>query len=71
MDNDSLHSARRIRQPITSNDDIVNAFDPITYAKGKAVLGMLEDWLGPSVFQRGLTRHLRAHAHGTAVAADF
>ncbi len=71
MDNDSLHSARRIRQPITSNDDIVNAFDPITYAKGKAVLGMLEDWLGPSVFQRGLTRYLRAHAHGTAVAADF
>lgn len=71
MDNDSLHSARRIRQPIQSNDDIVNAFDPITYAKGKAVLGMLEDWLGPTVFQRGLTRYLRRHAHGTAVAADF
>jgi alanyl aminopeptidase len=71
MDSDSLHSARRIRQPITSNDDIVNAFDPITYAKGKAVLGMLEDWLTPPVFQRGLTRYLRTHAHGTAVAADF
>lgn len=71
MDNDSLLSARRIRQPIHSNDDIVNAFDPITYAKGKAVLGMLEDWLGPAVFQRGLTRYLTTHAHGTAVADDF
>jgi alanyl aminopeptidase len=71
MDSDSLLSARQIRQPITSNDDIVNAFDPITYAKGKAVLGMLEDWLGPAVFQRGLTRYLKTHAHGTAVADDF
>lgn len=71
MDNDSLLSARQIRQPIRSNDDIVNAFDPITYAKGKAVLGMLEDWLGPEVFQRGLKRYLTTHAHGTAVAEDF
>ena len=71
MDNDSLRSARRIRQPIASNDDIVNAFDPITYAKGTAVLGMLEDWLSPPVFQRGLTRYLKTHAHGTAVADDF
>ena len=39
---DSLVSARRIRQGITSNDDISNAFDEITYSKGAAVIGMFE-----------------------------
>ena len=32
---DSLASARRIRQPITSKDDIFNAFDGITYARAR------------------------------------
>ncbi len=71
MDADSLLSARRIRQPIVSSDDIVNAFDPITYAKGQSVLTMMESWLGAPVFQRGLHRYLIEHAHGNATAADF
>lgn len=71
MDADSLLSARRIHQPITSRDDIVNAFDPITYAKGQAVLRMLEGWLGEELFARGLTRYLKQHLHGNATATDF
>ncbi|MFY0527734.1 M1 family metallopeptidase [Archangium gephyra] len=68
---DSLVTARRIRQPIRSEDDIRNAFDGITYGKGAAVLAMVEGWLGRDVFQRGVQRHLRAHAHGNATAKDF
>ena len=34
MRNDSLSSARRIRQPIATVGDIVQAFDAITYSKG-------------------------------------
>jgi cytosol alanyl aminopeptidase len=68
---DSLVSARRIRQPIESENDIVNAFDGITYGKGSAVLSMTEAWLGPDVFQRGVRRHLAAHARGNATAQDF
>ena len=41
MDGDALVSARFIRQPIGSNDDIENAFDEITYSKGAAVIAML------------------------------
>jgi alanyl aminopeptidase len=33
MEVDSRVSARQIRQPITSNHDIENAFDSITYSK--------------------------------------
>jgi alanyl aminopeptidase len=68
---DSLVTARRVRQPIQGEGDILNAFDGITYGKGAAVLAMVEGWLGQDAFQRGVRRHVRAHAHGTATAKDF
>lgn len=71
MRTDSLTSARAIRQPIVSNDDIKNAFDGITYQKGAAVIAMFERWVGPEVFQRGVQRYMREHAHQTATSKDF
>jgi alanyl aminopeptidase len=71
MKSDSLVSARRIRQPIEGNDDIFNAFDPITYAKGGAVLGMFERWIGEERFRLALQRYLAKYADGAATAADF
>jgi len=53
MFEDVLVTARKIRQEIASNDDIVNAFDDITYKKGAAVLTMLESWIGSEKFQAG------------------
>ena len=47
MGQDTLMSARKIRQPIESKDDINNAFDNITYSKGAAVIGMFENWMTP------------------------
>jgi cytosol alanyl aminopeptidase len=71
MRSDSLVSARQIRQPVTSNDDIKNAFDGITYQKGAAVITMFERWVGASAFQKGVQRYMSEHAHGTATARDF
>ncbi|GHG78500.1 M1 family metallopeptidase [Comamonas sp. JC664] len=71
LDADSLLSARRIRQPIESANDIHNAFDGITYGKGSAVLSMTEEWLGRDVFRRGIQRYFRKHAGGNATAKDF
>jgi alanyl aminopeptidase len=68
---DSLISARRIRQPIESSNDIFSAFDDITYRKGSAVLTMFERWLGPERFRTGVQAYLRAHEHGTATGEDF
>jgi alanyl aminopeptidase len=68
---DSLISARRIREPIASSNDIFSAFDDITYRKGSAVLTMFERWLGPERFRAGVQAYLRAHAHGTATGEDF
>jgi alanyl aminopeptidase len=71
MGQDSLVSARQIRQPITSNHDIRNAFDGITYTKGGGVLAMFERYLGPEKFQAGVRAYLEAHRFGSATEADF
>jgi alanyl aminopeptidase len=68
---DELVSARQIRQPIASADDILNAFDGITYQKGASVLDMFEAYLGPELFQRGVRAYLAKHAWGNATSADF
>ena len=68
---DALRSARQIRQPIETADDIINSFDSITYDKGASVLSMTERWLGPEVFRRGVKAYLTAHAYGNATSAEF
>ena len=71
MHNDSLVSARMIRQPITGNGDIKTAFDGITYQKGAAVIGMFENFVGPEVFRSGMRAYIKAHAFGNATADDL
>lgn len=71
MSEDSLASARMIRQPIDTTHDITSAFDAITYSKGGAVLGMFERYLGAEVFRRGVVRYLTAHRFGSATADDL
>lgn len=68
---DSLISARKIRQAIESSDDIVNAFDGITYAKGGSVLEMFESWMGEKQFAAGLSRYMREHSHKNGSAGDL
>jgi alanyl aminopeptidase len=68
---DSLVTTRRVRQPIESKHDIANAWDPITYDKGAAILRMFEAYLGPETFRKGVRRYLAKHAWGNATTADF
>lgn len=71
MNNDSLVSARKIRQPITGNGDIETAFDGITYQKGAAVLGMFEGYVTDPVFQKGMRAYIQKHKFGNATADDL
>ena len=71
MGTDELVSARRVRQPILSNNDIANAFDGITYNKGSALLNMFESYLGPDKFREGIRRYLRKYAWGNATSGEF
>jgi alanyl aminopeptidase len=71
MGQDSLVSARRIRQPIETKDDIANAFDGITYQKGAAVIEMFERWVGEEKFRKGVHRYLKKFSFSSATADDF
>ena len=71
MDNDSLSSARQIRNPITRNADILDAFDSITYRKGGGVLSMFENYLGEEAFRAGIRLHMRRFEDGVADVDDF
>ncbi len=71
MADDARETSTPIKKVITDSGDIRNAFDGITYAKGAAVLRMLEAWLGPEAFQAGVRRYLQAHAWGNATEADL
>jgi alanyl aminopeptidase len=71
MGEDSLVSARKIRQQIVSKDDIANAFDGITYQKGAAVIAMFENYMGSAAFHTGVQHYMQAHAFGNATAEDF
>lgn len=70
-DEDSLVSARKVRQEIKSKDDISNAFDAITYDKGAAVIGMFENWMGSEDFRKGVHSYLRQYAFRNATAPEF
>ncbi|HXE61946.1 MAG TPA: M1 family metallopeptidase [Bryobacteraceae bacterium] len=69
--NDSLASARMIRQPIESKNDIANAFDDITYEKGASIIAMFEAWMGPGEFRKGVQTYLRQNAFKTGTSGKF
>ena len=68
---DSLSAARAIHGDPRTSAEIKEMFDGITYQKGAAVLGMLESYVGPEVFRKGVNAYLQAHANGNATSADF
>lgn len=71
MAGDRLPTARRVHQPVNTNEDLGTAFDEITYSKGQAVLSMFESWLGEDRMQAGVRRYIKRHAGGSAVGTQF
>jgi len=71
MQDDSLATARAIREPISRNEDIRNAYDGITYSKSQAVLHMLDSYFGAERFRAALGDYLRLYAHDVAAADQF
>ncbi len=68
---DSTRNTRAIRQKAESRQEINSLFDGIAYGKTAAVLRMLERYLGPEEFRKGVNEYLKAHAYGNATAEDF
>jgi alanyl aminopeptidase len=71
LDVDTLTAARKVRQPVRSTTEALEAFDGITYDKGAALLRMVEQWVTPEAFQRGVRAYLAEHRFGNATAEDL
>jgi len=71
MSGDAHHTTHPIQQAVNNESEADDAFDSITYQKGGAILRMLEDYLGPEVFRRGVHHYLNAHLYANATTADL
>jgi len=67
---DARPSTEAIRQPIVDADASMRNLG-LAYAKGRAVLGMVEQWIGPDVFRQAIRTYIDRHADGNTVAADL
>ncbi|SRR5579871_5792012 len=68
---DSLATTRPIHQAAETPEEIQELFDGIAYGKAAAVLRMLEAYLGPETFRKGVVSYIKQHAYGNSTAEDF
>lgn len=64
---DATAATHPIIRHVETVDQIGQAFDGITYAKGQAVIGMIESTLGPDVFRDGIRRYMAKYKYGNTV----
>ena len=71
MDLDARSGTHPVITPIHDVFQAANAFDMITYQKGKAVVRMLEAYVGEDAFRAGVRTYIKKHAYGNAVTDDL
>ena len=68
---DGLKNSHPIEQEVTNPAEVSQLFDAISYSKGASVIRMLEQFLGPDTFQKGLNRYLSGHMYANARTQDL
>ena len=71
MANDELETARPIRQPIRSENEIAGTDDAVLYKKGSAVISMFAARLGKERFRGAIREYLIAHTDANATTEDL
>ncbi len=68
---DALQSTRPVHKSASTRDEIDELFDGIAYAKGAAILRMVERYIGKDAFRAGVNGYLQRFQYGNAAAEDF
>jgi aminopeptidase N len=68
---DALRSTRAIRTKVETPAEINEVFDPIAYEKTSGVLNMIEAYVGPEAFRKGVSSYLTRYSSGNAAGEDF
>ena len=67
MGRDAYATTHPVVQHVATVEQASQAFDGITYGKGSAVIGMLEDYVGAENWRSGVRSYIGKHAYGNAV----
>ena len=68
---DQLQSTHPINVEVNDPEEMNAIFDSISYEKGGTILNMIEDYVGPETFRKGLHDYLLAHKYGNATKYDL
>jgi len=68
---DSKLSSHPIVQTVNHPDEITEIFDSISYSKGASVLRMLEHFMDPLNFQKGIQNFLKKYKFANAATPDL
>ena len=68
---DGLENSHPIEQEVRNPAEIGQLFDAISYSKGASIIRMLEQFIGPDLFRKGLHRYLSAHQYANARTSDL
>lgn len=71
MGRDAYATTHPVVQKVDTVEQASQAFDGITYEKGSAVIGMLEDYVGADAWRDGVRRYIAKRAYGNAVTGDL
>jgi alanyl aminopeptidase len=71
MRSDALPSITAIRRKVTADTDLAQLADELTYNKGKGILTMVENWIGPAKFRAAMRAYFLKHRWGNTVADDL
>ena len=72
MTADARINVHPIVQHVVNELEATSAFDPaITYSKGQAVLRMLENYMGPDNFRKGIRSYMKQHAYSNTLRGDL
>lgn len=71
MSLDALPTTHAVVQTIRTASEMEQAFDAITYQKGQAIIGMLEDYVGQDLWRTGIRSYMAQHKHGNTQSRDL
>lgn len=71
IERDALASTHPVVQHVRTVEEAHSAFDEITYAKGGAVIRMLENYVGEAAWRNGVRSYLKEYAYGNAVSGQL
>ena len=71
MARDALNSTHPIEAKVRSPEEIEELFDEISYGKGASILRMIEAYIGPDKFQKGVSKYLQQFRYSNASGRDL